>query len=358
MGLGVQPEAEEIQLIGRQALAVATHVNSRVEVMHFVGVHPESGLPEVLPWFFRESPPVPNPSSHDLVANRSRTARRIRSSDELLSLTADPKEIEKARRTGIRLAPDANHIRNQLFLDAISEFAIAQEVPVELEGSVLSHGYYVLGKAGVRVRCVDHEEPPAIVGAQSFGKLVRDRLPELIEKGGERALGKRATKAELVELLKEKLFEESLELGEARLGSDMIEEAADVFEVLRALVTVIGYDEDDLSHMADQKRQARGGFETGFVLRETYIRPIGASEADDNALFSIHEVLDEDVLPVSRNTRVELSSIRGGGGDDIDDRIVIRVPWLGVGAASEGPYDLSQFGLPRSLTVRWRRGSG
>jgi predicted house-cleaning noncanonical NTP pyrophosphatase (MazG superfamily) len=93
----------------------------------------------------------------------------------------------------------------------------------------------------------------------TVGKLVRDRIPEIIEADGRTANVRQLADEEYGAALLDKLSEEVQELCDAtpveRLG-----EAADVYEVLLALVEHIGLSYDDLVRAADEKRRQRGGF--------------------------------------------------------------------------------------------------
>ncbi len=93
-----------------------------------------------------------------------------------------------------------------------------------------------------------------------MGKLVRDRIPEIIEAEGRtprtRILGDTAYESALMD----KLVEEAEELRSAR-GEDRPEEAADVYEVLVTLTTHLGMTLDNLARLAERKRTERGGFE-------------------------------------------------------------------------------------------------
>src|SRR3954454_17683736 len=92
-----------------------------------------------------------------------------------------------------------------------------------------------------------------------MGKLVRDLIPEIIESDGRVAERRTLTDKEYDVALLAKLREEVTELAEAAPG-DRLEEAADVYEVLLALLAGAGLDADDLMRAAAQKRAERGGF--------------------------------------------------------------------------------------------------
>jgi len=92
-----------------------------------------------------------------------------------------------------------------------------------------------------------------------MGKLVRDRIPEIIAAEGRRAHVRVLDDGEYVAALLHKLVEEVDELGEADPQHRLVE-AADVYEVLLALIALDGRTAADLQVVADEKRQERGGF--------------------------------------------------------------------------------------------------
>ncbi len=100
----------------------------------------------------------------------------------------------------------------------------------------------------------------------STGKLVRDRIPQVIEDSGgvaqwsilERSLWRLA--------LNEKLKEEVGEYLGAESEESQLEELADIFEVVRGLVAERGLSMGNLISVADAKRIERGGFEKGIWL--------------------------------------------------------------------------------------------
>ncbi|WP_248959984.1 nucleoside triphosphate pyrophosphohydrolase [Sphaerisporangium perillae] len=72
-----------------------------------------------------------------------------------------------------------------------------------------------------------------------YGKLVRDRIPEIIEADGRTAKVRVLDESELVSALTAKLAEEAEELRQAE-PDDRLGELADIYEVLAALAGTLG----------------------------------------------------------------------------------------------------------------------
>lgn len=101
-----------------------------------------------------------------------------------------------------------------------------------------------------------------------YRKLVRDNTPKLIEESGRRAKFTYLIKEDRREYLIRKLNEEVDELTAADKRENLLEEAADVYEVLLALLNEAGYIDADLDQKARQKRQHCGPY-TRFVWLES-----------------------------------------------------------------------------------------
>jgi len=95
-----------------------------------------------------------------------------------------------------------------------------------------------------------------------YDKLVRDRIPEIIESSGKRAVTRVAEDAEYLSYLHRKLFEE---VDEYTASGD-VQELADILEVISALGRRAGVPLSRLIEIADDKRRARGGFDSRIVL--------------------------------------------------------------------------------------------
>ncbi|WP_416904445.1 phosphoribosyl-ATP pyrophosphohydrolase [Micromonospora echinospora] len=103
-----------------------------------------------------------------------------------------------------------------------------------------------------------------------YGKLVRDRIPEMITARGQIPRTRVLAEQDLFAALIAKLHEEAEEVAsaepEARLG-----ELADVREVLAALTLALGFTEAEVDEAAASKRAARGGFARRLWLDEVLI---------------------------------------------------------------------------------------
>ncbi|WP_433892702.1 nucleoside triphosphate pyrophosphohydrolase [Streptomyces sp. CA-111067] len=100
--------------------------------------------------------------------------------------------------------------------------------------------------------------------APESGKLVRDRIPQIIRASGLEPSVYRAGSAEYSRRLRAKLVEEVDEVLAADSES-LLDELADVFEVLCALASEAGVDEAGLWAAAAAKAEKRGGFSERWV---------------------------------------------------------------------------------------------
>jgi predicted house-cleaning noncanonical NTP pyrophosphatase (MazG superfamily) len=99
----------------------------------------------------------------------------------------------------------------------------------------------------------------------TVGKLVRDRIPELIRADGRTPTISTLDADGYLAALLDKLVEEANELRDAE-PQRRIEELADVYEVVRALVNRLDLDMAEVIAAADAKRAARGGFDARIWL--------------------------------------------------------------------------------------------
>lgn len=104
--------------------------------------------------------------------------------------------------------------------------------------------------------------------SREFGKLVRSRIPEIIRKTGSHPVVRVLDRVERRAALMMKLREEVDELSGAMNRKEVLDEAADVYEVLIAIVTEAGYFQKDIESIAKNKRLLKGDFEAGIWLEK------------------------------------------------------------------------------------------
>ena len=99
-------------------------------------------------------------------------------------------------------------------------------------------------------------------------KLVRDKIPAIIEANGETAVTRVLSDEEYLSELEKKLQEECTEVLAER-GEHRIEELADVMEVVKALAEAQGSDLVAVERARKMKAEKRGGFAQKIFLIES-----------------------------------------------------------------------------------------
>ena len=98
----------------------------------------------------------------------------------------------------------------------------------------------------------------------TYHKLVRDRIPEIIEASGKTCIWETLSDEAYLQLLDEKLNEELAEYQESK----SLEELADLLEVMGAVVTARGWTWDELTALRKEKCRQRGRFAKKILLKE------------------------------------------------------------------------------------------
>ena len=107
------------------------------------------------------------------------------------------------------------------------------------------------------------EEPETEVGVKEYHKLVRDKIPEIIEAAGKKCEIRKLEDDE--EYLLELNWKLQEELNEYR-DSGAVEELADLVEVVQAIVRLKGISQRKFEGIMAKKREERGGFEERVYL--------------------------------------------------------------------------------------------
>ena len=96
-----------------------------------------------------------------------------------------------------------------------------------------------------------------------YDKLIRDKIPEIIEQSGKKCIVEVMDNDTYIEYLDKKLNEELAEYQQDK----SIEELADLFEVIYAVVAARGYSVEKLERIRLEKAKERGTFEKRLLLK-------------------------------------------------------------------------------------------
>ncbi|MEA4821711.1 MAG: nucleoside triphosphate pyrophosphohydrolase [Erysipelotrichales bacterium] len=97
-----------------------------------------------------------------------------------------------------------------------------------------------------------------------YNKLVRDKIPDIIERSGKIAITEILSDEQYIKMLDKKLIEE---LDEYQNSKD-VEELADLLEVIFTIVEAKGIHIMEFEQIRKDKEDKRGGFKQKILLKE------------------------------------------------------------------------------------------
>ena len=103
---------------------------------------------------------------------------------------------------------------------------------------------------------------------KEYRKLVRDRIPEIIESSGKTCIIETLSKDDYLHMVDAKLDEELAEYHK----DQNIEELADLIEVIYAAAIARGYTLEELEQIRAEKAEKRGAFTKKILLKEVIER--------------------------------------------------------------------------------------
>ena len=101
---------------------------------------------------------------------------------------------------------------------------------------------------------------------KEYDKLVRDKIPQIIEESGSECEIEQVGDKTALEYLYKKLIEETSEL----LMDKNIEEVIDVIDVALAIGKLYGFNIEDIMWLRETKVREKGGFEDNIILKKVY----------------------------------------------------------------------------------------
>ena len=100
----------------------------------------------------------------------------------------------------------------------------------------------------------------------THNKLVRDNIPTIIKRANKKCQTRILNDEDYIHYLKLKLLEESNEVNQANDNNKMIEELADVFEVIDALLKTFDISLDVIKNIQSIKAKKNGQFNNKIFL--------------------------------------------------------------------------------------------
>jgi predicted house-cleaning noncanonical NTP pyrophosphatase (MazG superfamily) len=103
---------------------------------------------------------------------------------------------------------------------------------------------------------------------KEYPKLVRDKIPEVVEEITGKKVGSRILENDEKYLyyLQKKIEEEAQELAQAKEKKHVIEEVADLLELIDAFSVFYDIDHDEIKKVQEEKRRKRGGFSDRILM--------------------------------------------------------------------------------------------
>ena len=219
---------------------------------------------------------------------KKRSSRGKKKGEKKPLITYDPKVFEESFRKRLGQTPvewvatkveSGSPISSIQYLFEISAAAIAQRNYCAPQSFERYYNQYLKKERtkGVRrqtaesvernyIQFMKKEEPKEVKRetVRTYNKLVRDRIPEIIESNGKHCVIETLDADRYIEMLEKKLDEELAEYQE----SQHLEELADLLEVMGAVVKARGYTWEQLTAVRKKKHAERGGFDKKVFLKE------------------------------------------------------------------------------------------
>lgn len=101
---------------------------------------------------------------------------------------------------------------------------------------------------------------------KTYNKLVRDKIPEIIEANNQSCTIEVLSDKDCITFLEQKLNEECAEYQ----ADKNIEELADILEVIYAIASARGVSKEALERVRQEKADKRGGFSKRIFLKDVY----------------------------------------------------------------------------------------
>ncbi|WP_410990414.1 pyrophosphohydrolase domain-containing protein [Bacillus cereus] len=102
----------------------------------------------------------------------------------------------------------------------------------------------------------------------TYNKLIRNKIPQIIEANGKTPTTKILSKDEYIKEICKKIEEELTEYLEANTKEHKLEELSDLLEIINALAEHEGTTLEEINNIRKTKAEGRGGFSDRVFLIE------------------------------------------------------------------------------------------
>lgn len=190
---------------------------------------------------------------------RSNAAKNTKK-PKTLPVSKDPKAFEIAFKKRLGQSPVdylIGKIQSGSSISSIEYLFDIVSAEIAMKNNCICKGFaYYHAKAQERINAMKKHTV--------HNKLVRDRIPEIIEGSGKSCVTEVLSNDAYIQALDAKLNEELAEYQKSK----SLEELADLLEVMGAVVRARGYTWDDLTRVRKEKRAQRGAFDQRIFLKE------------------------------------------------------------------------------------------
>ncbi|QCJ42578.1 phosphoribosyl-ATP pyrophosphohydrolase [Bacillus sp. S3] len=101
-----------------------------------------------------------------------------------------------------------------------------------------------------------------------YNKLVRDKIPKIIQATGKQCSAKILNNDEYIKALQKKSFEELQEYVDSKNNDEAVEELADILEIIHSFAEYHGVSMEEVEEVRKRKLEMRGGFKERIYLIE------------------------------------------------------------------------------------------
>ncbi len=257
-----------IKEIALESRRIAEKEQKAISIMWLIGVSKKTYSRHILPWYHEGYNPK---KTNRAATHRTKTpfdeSLIIRTSEDLEKLRLEANKAKSSVRR-IRIQPQEEKLlRDKDTLRFIGELSKNIGAIILLEGGVLSHAYYQLMETNATVEVLYPFRD--IEDKREFYKLVRDKVPSNIQQGGEIVRTTQLSSESLLRAFREKLIEEAFEVLDSIDQDSIVDELADVNEIIDGILAHLEVGKDELLLRQKIKRESTGGFKDGIILLET-----------------------------------------------------------------------------------------